>query len=77
MANNLEAIFNSLSKSVTTLGKKVNLKDAVVVGGGVAQNKRIVELLKENLGRQVHVFRPEPDYIAAVGAALSAKGGVS
>ena len=77
VANILEAIFDSLARSLTTLGKKVNVKDTVVVGGGVAQNQRIVELLKENLGRQVHVFDPGPDYIAAFGAALSAKGGVS
>jgi len=77
VANIAEAIFDSLSKSVTTLCKKVKMKDSLVVGGGLAKNQRIVELLNEDLGRKVHVFRPEPDCIAAAGAALSGKGGIS
>ena len=39
VANILEAIFDSLARSVTTLSKKVNLKDTVVVGGALHRTR--------------------------------------
>lgn len=75
-ANIVAAILESLSKNISSLCKKINARDALVVAGGLANNERIVELLQEGLRRKVHVFLPEPDLIAAVGAALSARGGV-
>jgi predicted CoA-substrate-specific enzyme activase len=68
------AIFEALSKSITTLCKKIRVKADFVIGGGIANNSRIVETLEDGLGKPMHVFRPEPDLIAAVGAALSAGG---
>jgi len=68
------AIFEALSKTVVTLCRKIRTKDDFVIGGGIAANSRIVEMLEEGLGRRMHVFRPEPDLMGAVGAALSSNG---
>lgn len=77
VANIVEAILDSLSKNIASLCKKINARDALVLGGGLAKNRRILELLEKGLRKEVHVFRPEPDFIAAVGAALSANGGAT
>jgi len=77
VANIVEAILDSLSKNIASLCKKINAKDALVLGGGLAHNERILELLQEGLRKKLHVFRPEPDFIAAVGAALSTNGGTT
>jgi len=73
--NIVEAILDSLSKNIASLCKKINARDALVLGGGLANNQRILELLQEGLRKKLYVFRPEPDLIAAVGAALSTNGG--
>ncbi len=77
VANIVSAILDSLSKNIASLCKKINAKDALILGGGLANNERIFELLQAGLRKNLHVFRPEPDLIAAVGAALHANGGTS
>lgn len=75
VANILDAIFRSLVLGVVTLSKRIAIKGDIVIGGGIANNARIIELIEETLGKKVNVFRPGPSYIAAMGAALSANGG--
>jgi predicted CoA-substrate-specific enzyme activase len=75
VADIVEAILDSLTKNIASLCKKVNAKEPLIVGGGLARNERIRELLQGALRRKLHVFQPEPDLIAAVGAALLASGG--
>ena len=75
VANITDAIFQTLAKNVASLSKKIKTKEDFVVGGGLANNRRIVTALQEILQKRLHVFRPEPDYIAAIGAALSGNGG--
>ena len=77
VANIVEAILDSLSKNIASLCKKINARDALVLGGGLANNRRILDLLQRGLKRELHLFRPEPDFIAAVGAALSVNGGAT
>jgi len=71
----IEAIIHSLVKNVITLCKRVRVKDVMVVGGGLMNNERILEILGDSLKSKPVVFAHGPDYMAAVGAALSAKGG--
>ena len=73
-ANILEAILRSITKNVATLCKRVRGAEPFVVGGGLAENDRVVELLAEGLGVQPHVFPHAPSVMGAVGAALCAKG---
>ncbi len=74
VADITDAIFQTLAGNVATLSKKLKTKDDFVIGGGLANNQRILRKLQDLIRRPLHVFRPEPDYIAAVGAALSADG---
>lgn len=75
VANITDAIFQTLAKNVASLSRKIKTKEDFVVGGGLANNQRIVATLQEILQQRLHVFRPEPDFIAAIGAALSGNGG--
>lgn len=75
VANILDAIFRSLVLGVVTLSKRIAIKGDIVIGGGLANNPRIVELLEEMLGKRVNVFRLGPSFITAMGAALSVNGG--
>ncbi len=75
VANITDAIFQTLAKNVVSLSRKIKTKEDFVVGGGLANNRRIVARLQEILQKRLHVFRPEPDFIAAIGAALSGNGG--
>lgn len=76
-ANIVAAILGSLSKNIASLCKKINARDTIVIGGGLAKNEKIFELLQGGLRKKLHLFQPEPDLIAAVGAALSANGGTT
>jgi (R)-2-hydroxyacyl-CoA dehydratese activating ATPase len=75
VANILDAIFRSLVSGIVTLAKRIPIKGDIIIGGGLANNSRIIDLLEEALGRKVNVFRLGPTLIAAMGAALSANGG--
>jgi len=76
-ANIVAAILEHLAKSLVSLCRKVNLRDPLLVAGGLANNPQIVALLEEGLRRRVCSFRPGPDFIAAVGAALSGRRGAA
>jgi (R)-2-hydroxyacyl-CoA dehydratese activating ATPase len=72
VASILEAILQSLNRNIAGLCKRIRPKEAIVLGGGLARNKRLVELINESVPG-TRVFRPEPSYMVAVGAALHAK----
>ena len=76
VADITDAIFQTLATNVATLSKKLKTNGDFVVGGGLANNQRILCKLQDLLRRPLHVFRPEPDFIAAVGAALCADGAI-
>ena len=71
----VEAIIQSLVKNVITLCRRVRVKDVMVVGGGLMNNERILKILGDKLKSKPVVFPHGAVYMAAVGAALSAKGG--
>lgn len=75
VANILDAIFRSVVSNARTLSKRVKILGDLMICGGMANNSRIVEIAGETLGQKLNVFRPRPDFIAAIGAALSANGG--
>lgn len=71
VANITEAILEAVTRTITTLCKKMKMADAIVVGGGLANNRRLVQGIGEMIRQPLYVFREEPDLIGAVGAALS------
>lgn len=73
-ANILEAILVSITKNIATLSKQVRGGEPFVVGGGLAENERIVELLATGLNVKPVTCPPAASLMAAVGAALSHRG---
>ena len=66
----VKAIHDAIADRVASMARRVGLEKEVVVIGGVAQNKGFIQSLKENL--KMDVLIPEdPEYISALGAALS------
>ncbi|UYO63953.1 acyl-CoA dehydratase activase [Acetobacterium wieringae] len=72
----VSAILSSLTVNIASLCKKTVKKDALMVGGGMANNEKICALLQNALGVEICTFKPEVDYIAAIGAAVSVNGGI-
>lgn len=72
VANITEAILDAVTRTVATLCKKIKIADAIVVGGGLANNRRLVDGIAGLIQRPLHVFRGEADLIGAIGAALGA-----
>jgi len=75
VANIIAAIVHALGRSITTLAKRTNIKKDCVVSGGLAKNKAFIDYMQDLMKMKLKVFQPEPDIIAAVGAALHARGG--
>lgn len=75
VANIMDSILRALTKNITTLCKRVKVQDTLLIAGGLANNGRIVELIREAFPVQTKVFGTEPDYVGAIGAALSVNGG--
>ncbi len=74
VANILSAILNALGRSVATLAKRITPQPDCLVAGGLANNDTLVRCLQGHLKKDLRVFQPRPDLIAAVGAALPAVG---
>lgn len=65
-----KAIHDAIADRITSIVRRVGIEKDVVVVGGVARNKGFIDSLKRYLG--VDVIVPDgPEYVAALGAALS------
>jgi predicted CoA-substrate-specific enzyme activase len=71
-ANILAAILEGLAKSMFSLSRRIRIKDDVVISGGLIKNASFVAMLQKAMGGNLKAFGP-PDFIAAVGAALTVK----
>jgi (R)-2-hydroxyacyl-CoA dehydratese activating ATPase len=74
VANIMKGILTALSQNIATLCKKITHKETFMVSGGLANNNTLMELLRGNLQTELRLFFPEPDFIAAVGAAIGVNG---
>jgi predicted CoA-substrate-specific enzyme activase len=72
--NIVGAVLAALTVNIASLCKRIVKNETLVLSGGLAKNEKICRLIQDALAVETVVFRPEPDYIAAIGAALSAKG---
>lgn len=75
VANILDSILRALTQNITTLCKRIKMKESLLIAGGLANNGRIIELLREALPVRPRAFWSEPAYVGAIGAALCANGG--
>jgi (R)-2-hydroxyacyl-CoA dehydratese activating ATPase len=64
------ALHHSVVKRSLSMLRRVGLKPPLVFGGGVARNPAMIELLSQAVGFDP-LIPEEPDYIGALGAALS------
>lgn len=68
----VRGLHDSVAVRVNTMIKSIGLEPDVVLTGGVARNRGVVESMKRILGVQVYV--PErPEMIGALGAAIFAQ----
>ncbi len=70
----IKGLHNSLANRVASLGKRLGLEPEVVITGGVAKNKGVIEALAKKLDIELLIF-PEgvdPQIMGALGAALIA-----
>ena len=70
----IKGLHNSLASRVASMAKRVGTEPDVVVTGGVAKNKGVVDAIEKKLGMSLSVF-PEgsdPQTVGALGAALIA-----
>ncbi len=66
----VRAVHEAMAGRIGSMVRRVGLEPDVVLMGGVARNMGLVDALSRNL--EIKILVPEaPDYVAAVGAALS------
>ncbi|HDL07441.1 MAG TPA: 2-hydroxyglutaryl-CoA dehydratase [Desulfobacteraceae bacterium] len=69
----LAGIVDSIGRSLITLVKRISIQDDLMISGGLAKNRALVKFLEEHLGKSIQPARPDPQLVAALGAALLAK----
>jgi predicted CoA-substrate-specific enzyme activase len=69
----LTGIIDALGRSLVTVAKRLSVHEDIVLSGGMAKNGALVEVLEKNLGKSIHIASPDPQLLAAFGAALLAK----
>ncbi len=67
----INGVHRSVAARVVGLAHRVGIRDDVMMTGGVAQNRGVVNALEEELGHIVHTFEMT-QYVGALGAALFA-----
>ena len=67
----INGIHHSVAARVAGLAHRVGIREQVVMTGGVAQNKGVVNALEDELGVEIHTS-PLTQYNGALGAALFA-----
>jgi benzoyl-CoA reductase subunit D len=72
-ANMAKAVHDAMASRITSMIRKIGFEKDVVLVGGVAKNIGFVDSLNQDL--ELKVFVPEnPEFVGAIGAALSAAG---
>lgn len=65
------AVHDAIGSRVSSMVRRIPVEKDVALIGGVANNAAIVDVMKKHLGVDL-VVPEEPDYVSALGAALSA-----
>jgi predicted CoA-substrate-specific enzyme activase len=68
----LNGLHQAIASRIAAMARGLRMERQVVVGGGVAKNSGVVKALESNLNVKVQV-PPEPQIVAALGAALCAR----
>jgi benzoyl-CoA reductase subunit D len=70
-ADMARAIHDAIADRITSMVRRVGIEQTIALIGGVARNVGFVKSLKEDLESDL-IIPEEPEYISALGAALSA-----
>jgi predicted CoA-substrate-specific enzyme activase len=73
-ADIIAGLHNSIAQRIVGMIKEVGERDMIFFAGGGAKNKGIHKALEDKLGKKVYV-PDEPQFVVALGAALSALRG--
>jgi len=65
------AVHDAIASRVSSMVRRIPIENDVALVGGVANNAAIVDVMKKHLGVEL-VIPENPEYISALGAALSA-----
>jgi predicted CoA-substrate-specific enzyme activase len=68
----LNGLHQAIASRVSAMAQSLRVENMVILGGGVAKNIGVVKALEQNLRVKVRV-PPEPQIIAALGAAICAQ----
>ena len=66
------AVIRAIVRRTAGLATRVGVVDRVVMTGGVAKNRAVVDMLSEEIGHEIAVPE-EPQIVGALGAALLAR----
>jgi predicted CoA-substrate-specific enzyme activase len=69
----LAGIINALGRGLVTVASRLSVQEDIVLSGGMAKNDALVNIVEKNLGKSVQIASPDPQLLAALGAALLAK----
>jgi len=65
------AVHDAIASRVSSMVRRIQIENDVALVGGVANNAAIVDVMKKHLGVEL-VIPEHPEYVSALGAALSA-----
>ena len=69
----LAGIIDALGRSLVAIAKRLSVIDDIFVSGGMAKNAALINIMQNHLQKTLHVAEPDPQLIAAIGAALFVK----
>jgi len=69
----LAGIINALGRGLVTVASRLSVQEDILLSGGMAKNDALVNVIEKNLGKSVQIASPDPQLLAALGAALLAK----
>lgn len=69
----LAGIIDALGRGLVAMAKRLAVMDDIIISGGMAKNTALVKTIENGLEKSLHVAGPDPQLLAAIGAALFIK----
>lgn len=66
----LAGIIDALGRSLVAIAKRLSVMDDIFISGGMAKNEALVNVIQDHLQKRLHVVEPDPQLVAAIGAAF-------
>jgi len=69
----LAGIIDALGRSLVGIAKRLSVVDDIFVSGGMAKNDALIKVMQDHLNKALNKAEPDPQLIAAIGAAIFVK----